>query len=96
MFLLLANERLDGCLNRRAELSGSAGYSRSLFGPLTAPGQPDVALILPEAVGFGTQHTECCRLDFWHGAMGSKKSERGFLDPSAASVAVLATIYSFF
>ena len=40
---------------------------------------------MEEAVGFWTQHTERCGLDSWHAAVGTKKSERGFLGRWAAA-----------
>ena len=49
------------------------------------PGQQDVGLLLPDAEEYWTQHTEGCGLDFWHGAVGTKKSERGVLGHWEAS-----------
>jgi hypothetical protein len=77
--LPLANEKLNGCLRRRAEYSDAVGYSRALLLSLPSPGDTGEALLLEEAVGLWTQRTERCGLDSWLAAMGAKKSERGFL-----------------
>ena len=50
--LPLANEKLDGCFQRRAEYSDAVGYSRALLCSLASPGDLGEALLLEEAVGF--------------------------------------------
>ena len=77
--LPLANEHLNRCLRRRAEYSDAVGYSRSLLLSLASPGEAGQALLLEEAVGYWTQHTERCGLDSWLAALGAEKFERGFL-----------------
>ena len=56
--LPLATPDVQGCIQRRAEYSDAAGYSRALMLKLCVQGRPDEALLTPAAAAFWTDHSE--------------------------------------
>ena len=77
--LPLATPDLQGCIQRRAEYSDAAGYSRALMLKLCVLGRPDEALLTPATAAFWADHSETGGLDGWHTAMKTEHSQRSFL-----------------
>ena len=82
--LPLATPDLQGCLQRRAEHSDSATYSRALFLSLETPTGAGTALLSPGCASFWTEHSARAGLDSWHAALGTELSQRNFLGRWAA------------
>ena len=80
--LPLADESLQGCVERRAEYSDAIYYSRNLLGMLTtreslrAEAQ---ALLGETAVKHWTEHSDRAGLSSWLAGTGVAKSVRSFL-----------------
>ena len=82
--LPLPTQDLESAIRRRAVYSDAVGFSRRLMLSLSVEGDEDTALLLGPPAAFWSEHSDRAGLTSWHTAMGTEKSQRGFLGRWAA------------
>ena len=75
--LPLPTRDLEGTCHKRARYTDARAFSHSLLASLrTESGSP---LLLPEALGFWTEHSDRCGVDSWLAALGVPRDLRSFV-----------------